>query len=78
LAKNDTVLIDGIIEQRSRDNIPSSDIGEVFEYFVLEQILKSYDLSPEELFSGLIDGRHDGGFDGIFIFLNGYLINDKE
>jgi hypothetical protein len=52
MAKNDSILIDGIISQRAADRKPSEDKGEVFEYFAFEQILKEYDLSEEELAAG--------------------------
>ena len=42
MAKNDSILIDGIIAQRAADKKPSDDIGEVFEYFSFGQILKQY------------------------------------
>jgi hypothetical protein len=76
LAKNDRILIDGIIAQRIIDGIPSADKGEVHEYFCLEQILKNYDLSEEEIESGWVDGAHDGGIDGFYIFVNGHLVLD--
>jgi len=76
MAKNDSILIDGIISQRAADKRPSDDIGEVFEYFSFEQILKQYDLADEELEAGWVDGRHDGGIDGFFIFVNGHLISE--
>ena len=76
MAKNDSILVDGIIAQRIVDGAPSTDKGEVFEYFSFEQILKNYDLSEEEFDSGWIDGRHDGGIDGFFIFVNGHLVSD--
>jgi hypothetical protein len=76
LAKNDSILIDGIITQRVADGIPSGDRGEAFEYFSFEQILKNYDLSEDEIEAGWVDGRHDGGIDGFFAFVNGHLISD--
>lgn len=76
MAKNDSILIDGIIAQRLADKKPSNDVGEVFEYFSFEQILKQYDLSDEELEAGWVDGRHDGGIDGFFIFVNGHLVSE--
>jgi hypothetical protein len=76
MAKNDVVLLDGIIDQRLIENIPSSERDEVFEFFCLEQLLKDYDLSHDELESGWIDGRGDGGFDGVYIFINGLLLED--
>jgi hypothetical protein len=76
LAKNDSILVDGIIAQRVTHGIPSGDKGEVFEFFSFEQILKNYDLSEEEIETGWVDGRHDGGIDGFFIFVNGHLVSD--
>jgi hypothetical protein len=76
MAKNDSILIDGIIARRVLEGVPSADIGEVFEYFSFEQILKTYDLSEEEFDTGWVDGRHDGGIDGFFIFVNGHLVSD--
>jgi hypothetical protein len=76
MAKNDSILIDGIIAQRVTDKKPSDDTGEVFEYFSFEQILKQYDLTDEELEANWVDGRHDGGIDGFFIFVNGHLVSE--
>lgn len=76
MARNDTVLLDGIIEDRLESNLPSNDKGEVFEYLVLEQVLKEYDLSFEEIESGWVDGGHDGGIDGFYILINGHILQD--
>jgi hypothetical protein len=76
MAKNDSILIDGIVSQRAADRKPSDDKGEVFECFSFEQLLKEYDLSDEEIEAGSVDGRHDGGIDGFFILVNGHLISE--
>ncbi len=76
MPKNDTILIDGIVEQRIQEKLPSKDIGEVFEFLALEQILKNFDLSKDEIEAGWIDGRDDGGLDGFYIFVNGILIQE--
>lgn len=78
MAKNDKILIDGIIDERVENKIPSDKRDEVFEYFAFEQILKDYDLSHEELISGSVDGRNDGGIDGFYIFINGHLLVDLD
>jgi hypothetical protein len=78
LAKNDSILVEGIIAQKVADVIPSGDTGEAFEYFCFEQILKNYDLSQEEIDVGWVDSRHDGGIDGFFIFVNGHLVSDPS
>lgn len=76
MAKNDIILLDGIVDQRLLQELPSRDRGEVFEYLVLEELLKDYDLSRDELDAGWIDGRNDGGVDGFYIFINGHLLED--
>lgn len=78
MAKNDKILIDGIIDERVANKIPSEKRGEVFEYFAFEQILKDYDLSYEELISGTVDGQNDGGIDGFYVFINGHLLVDLD
>lgn len=55
---------------------PNIDIGEQFEWFVLEQILKSFDLSKEEIEFGWTDGSNDGGIDGFYVLVNGLLLTD--
>lgn len=78
MAKNDKILIDGIIDDRIDSKIPSDKRDEAFEYFAFEQILKDYDLSTDEIIQGSIDGRNDGGIDGFFIFVNGHFYSDTE
>ena len=76
MAKNDIVIIDHIIKERIEQRIPSMDKGEVYEFLANEQILKDFDLSKEEIMSGIIDGKDDGGIDSFYIFVNGNLLSD--
>ena len=78
MAKNDVILLDGIIDQRLAEKLPSERRDEVFEFFVLEELLKDYDFSREEIESGWIDGQGDGGFDGVYILINGHLLEDVD
>lgn len=78
MAKNDTFLLDGIIEDRIASNFPSVKRDEVFEYLALEQILKEYDFSRDEIQHGWIDGGQDGGIDGFYTIVNGHLLQDVE
>ena len=72
MAKNDLILLAGILEEYSRD--PSfENAGETFEYFATEQILKDYAFSKDQLLSGSVDGRNDGGIDEFFVLVNGHL-----
>lgn len=78
MAKNDRLLMDGIIDDRVAICLPSNKRDEAFEYFSFEQIMKDFDLSTDELLYGSIDGRQDGGIDGFFTFVNGHLLQDPE
>ena len=78
MASNDRFLLDSIITDRVSKMIPSTDRGEVFEYLAYQQKLKDYDLSHDEILSGSVDGRNDGGIDAIYIFLNGHLVTDSN
>lgn len=74
MAKNDAILLDGILDDRAQaDNF---DRGELFELFSFEQILKSYDLTREEIECGWVDGKDDGGIDGFYTFVNGSLVRN--
>lgn len=78
MAKNDLILIDSIIEERVSENLPSNRKDEVFEFLSYEQVLKEYDLSADDIKSGSVDGRNDGGIDAIYILVNGHLISDVK
>jgi hypothetical protein len=78
MAKNDRILLDGIVDDRVAIGLPSNKRDEAFEYLSFEQIMKDFDLSMDELLSGFIDGRQDGGIDGFFILVNGHLLQDPE
>jgi hypothetical protein len=75
MATNDTLLLDGVIDDLLEQR-PGGDRGQTFELFALNQLLKEWDLSIEELNSGWIDGRQDGGIDGFYVLVNGHCIRD--
>lgn len=60
-----------------KENYPSglSD-GDVFEIFCSDNILKNFDLSFDQVTNGIIDGAHDGGIDGAYVFVNKQLIEE--
>lgn len=77
MAKNDAILIDSLLEQRLAES-PGESIGDLFEQFVLEQVLKHFDLSREEIEFGWTDGSHDGGIDGFYVLVNGRMLTDAS
>jgi len=73
MAKNDLILLDGILDEYIAQRLPSDKPDEVFEFFATEQILKDYAFSKEQILSGSVDGRNDGGIDEFFVLVNGHM-----
>lgn len=79
MGTNDTILIDGIIDEiitTNQLNDTKENRGIVFENFAISEILKNYDLTKEQIQDGLVDGGDDGGIDGLYFFVNGNYISD--
>ena len=73
---NDQIVLDQILEQRKKEIDPSADDSSFFELFTAEQVLKDFDLSYDEIESGLIGGGQDGGIDGLYVLVNGELAQE--
>lgn len=73
---NDKIILDEILEQQQTLRAPTLAASKYFEVFVTEQVLKDYDLSDEEIESGLIGDSGDGGIDSIYLFVNGELVRE--
>ena len=71
MSSNDQVFLEEVLKQR-RDELsdPISE-SDYFELFASEQALKDYDLSWEEIESGIVGAGGDGGIDGFYLFVNG-------
>ncbi|MEK6977649.1 MAG: AIPR family protein [Candidatus Hydrothermarchaeota archaeon] len=76
MSSNDRIILDNVIEQRKQQIAPTLSDSDYFELFTAEQLLKDFDLSYDEIESGIIGGGGDGGIDSIFIFLNEYLLQE--
>jgi len=74
-------FLDGLIEQR-KERYPSALNGnkdKIFEFFCVETLLGDYDLTYEEIQSGIVDGSMDGGIDAAFVFVNKKMhLEDQE
>ena len=76
MATNDRIILDQVLKQRKETIAPEVQDAFFFEFFTAEQILKDFDLSYDEIESGLIGGGGDGGIDGIYLLVNGELVQD--
>lgn len=76
MANNDQIILDQIVEEQRTSRFPSANKSEFFEMYVVEQVLKDFDLSDEEIESGLVGNGGDGGIDAIYTFANGELVRE--
>ena len=76
MADNDRIILNQVLEQQRQALAPTLDVCTYFEIFTAEQVLKDYDLSYDEIESGIVAGGGDGGIDGFYTFINGELLQE--
>jgi len=75
LLSNNQTLIKTCISQDFSESTTYTDESSFFEFFSASQVLKNYNLSDEEVETGIVGSGNDGGCDGIYVFLNGDLLS---
>ncbi|HLF82574.1 MAG TPA: AIPR family protein, partial [Blastocatellia bacterium] len=60
-----------------QDRAPGLSDGDAFERYAIENVLKDFDLSDDEMKSGRTGGSDDGGVDGVYFFVNRTLVQDE-
>ena len=73
---NDRIILDEVLTQRRKEIDSTAVDNDFFELFTAEQVLKDFDLSYDEIDSGLVGGGGDGGIDGIYVLVNGELVQE--
>src|SRR5688572_13801553 len=73
MPSNSQILLNGILDKDRPVLAPTLSESKFFELFASEHILKNYDLSYDEIFSGIVGDGGDGGIDSIYTFVNGHL-----
>ena len=76
MSSNDQEILKAVLSQRRAQVAPDSTSHDYFELFCAEQILKNFDLTYDELKTGVVDGEHDGGVDSVYGFVNGELVHE--
>jgi hypothetical protein len=72
----DQIVLEEVLKHR-RDQLSSPILESTyFELFAGEQALKDYDLSWDEVESGLVGNGGDGGIDGFYLFINGEVVRE--
>jgi hypothetical protein len=74
MPSTDVILLSSLLEKQHSEDYGEMTESEYFEYFVLEQLLKDFDLQEDEILYGQIGGGGDGGIDGFFTFIDRKLL----
>jgi hypothetical protein len=64
------LLLDSAIESARRTTSPVRPDIDFFEYLSATQLLKTYDLSQDEIETGIMGGGNDGGIDGFYVMVD--------
>jgi hypothetical protein len=76
MSDNDKIILNSILERKKAEDFPTYSDPDYFELFVIDQLLKKYDLSDDEIIDGNVGDGGDGQIDGFFTFLNGELLQE--
>ena len=75
---NNQILLDGVLKQSQSEIDPGAKPDNFFEFFTAQQVLKDFDLSYDEIESGLVGNGGDGGIDGFYLLVNGDLVQEDS
>jgi len=78
MSKNNQILVEQIVKEEMSSNGTYKKENDFFEFFTASQILRSYDLTYDQIEDGLCGSSLDGGADSIYIFVNGDLICEDD
>lgn len=76
LTTNVQRILNELFQQDFADNGSYADESQYFEVFSSKQILKSNDLSDEEIENGVLGSGNDGGCDSIYTLFNGAYVTE--
>lgn len=78
MANNDQVILKELLNQEQDNFQEPFTESEFFEFYSAIQILKEYELSYDEIKSGIAGESLDGGADSVYVFVNGDLIKEDS
>ena len=77
MPNNERVLITQLLKELQAGQPTLSD-SNAFELFACQQLVKSSELSDEEVSTGVVGGGNDGGIDGVFSFVHDRLLTEDS
>lgn len=78
MTDNALFLLDTVLQKRQDERDRPIPDDKAFEIFACEQVLRDFELTPDEIVEGVVGGGNDGGLDGIYVFLNEELLSEDH
>lgn len=78
MSRNNQILLEEIVKQEHQSFEENLSLSAFFEFYSALQVLKAYELSYDEISSGIAGASHDGGADSLYLFVNGDLVKEDE
>jgi hypothetical protein len=72
------LILDEVLRQHKESRAPKLSADKFFEVFSVDQILKDFDFSYDDINAGIFDGPNDGGIDWAYIVMNGSVVSMEE
>ena len=76
MGANDVLALEANFATWKTDRMPGLIGVDPFEYYCVDQFLKQYAISDDELQLGLVGGGNDGGIDAAYFFVNRRPVQD--
>lgn len=76
MSESKLAILNEVLKQKKIEVSPEMSDDAFFNLFSSEQVLKDFELSYDELKSGIVEGGGDGGIDAIYTFVNGELLEE--
>ena len=78
MARIDERALNANFELWREERMPDEDVGKAFELYVIEQVLKDYSVSDNDIDSGHVGGSGDGGIDGMYFLIDGSVVKEDD
>lgn len=78
MTDNALFLLDTVLQKRQDERDRPIPDDKAFEIFACEQVLRDFELTPDEIAEGVVGGGNDGGLDGIYVFLNEEILSEDH
>jgi hypothetical protein len=76
MSTNNQILLAEIVKQELKNYGEKTSLSDFFEFYSSLQVLKDYELSFDEISSGITGKSRDGGADSVYLFVNGELVKE--